>query len=277
MPSLLTQKDFRAVQNLPFCYLCGKYYVPADKPNRDHLPAQCIFLPPDREPLWLPTHVDCNSGESLTDEKIGQLVALRYGKVPTDVEDRRLNVQWFPKEQLAALTNLDVDGAVWRWVRGCHAALYGEPFVGDFSTGYPGALVTPFPRAPKNSERADIEPVKPQHLTFVKTIKLNRALRNLDRVCSNKGKFVYECVWHQAEMTGRGFAYLQLISTTGRTWAALGINRPGVALGSICFRTGMYPTSQRGGARPQSSFRTSTHSTPSGREPVDFRTLGTCP
>lgn len=202
MPSLLSQKDFRAVQNLPFCYLCGKYYVPADKPNRDHLPAQCIFLPPDREPLRLPTHIGCNSGESLTDEKIGQLVALRYGKVPTDVEHRRLKVQWFPKEQLAALTNLDVDGAVWRWVRGCHAALYGEPFVGDFSTGYPGALVTPFPRAPKNSERADIEPLKPQHLTFVKTIKLNRALRNLDRVCSNKGKFVYECVWHQADNDG---------------------------------------------------------------------------
>jgi hypothetical protein len=35
----------------------------------------------------------------------------------------------------------------------------------------------------------------PQHLKFVEVIKTQRALGNLDRILSNNGKLVYECVW----------------------------------------------------------------------------------
>jgi len=198
---LVKQKDFRAVQRLTFCYLCAKDFVEGDQTNRDHVPAQSIFLEADREPLWLPTHIACNSGESLTDEKIGQLIALRYGKVPVDPAKRRLAITEF-SAGLAALTNLDVDAAVWRWVRGCHAALYGEPLAGDFITSCPGALVTPFPRAPKGTGFPQIEKLRPQHAAFVQTLKLNRALENIDRVRSNKGRFLYECVWHKADRDG---------------------------------------------------------------------------
>lgn len=203
MPSLTTQKDFRSVQRLPFCYLCGKEFLDGDQPNKDHIPPQSIFLKEDREPLWLPTHVACNTGETITDQKIGQLIALKYGKAPKDAAHRRLEITWFPNEQLAALTNLDVDAAVWRWIRGFHAALYRNPLLIDFTAAaIPGSLVTPFPKAPKGTDQIAIEPLRPQHSAFVQTIKLNRLKQNLDRISCNKGKLLYECVWNQADNNG---------------------------------------------------------------------------
>jgi hypothetical protein len=131
MVSLLRQHDFRNVQNLPFCYLCGQQFVAGDSQNRDHVPPQCIFAPLDREPLWLPGHTACNKSYRLLDEKIGQLIALRYGKVPHNPAHRRLKF---------AIS--DIDAAIWRWIGGFHAALYREPGV-----GINGSLITPFPRA----------------------------------------------------------------------------------------------------------------------------------
>jgi hypothetical protein len=81
MVSLLNQSDFRSAQNLPFCYLCGCQFVADDSQNRDHVPPECIFAQPDRESLWLPAHTACNKSYSVLDEKIGQLIALRYGKI----------------------------------------------------------------------------------------------------------------------------------------------------------------------------------------------------
>jgi hypothetical protein len=57
------------------------------------------------------------------------------------------------------------------------------------------ALVTPFPRTRDGS--MEMEKLEPQHLLFVKTIKLNRAKQNLDRILSNNRKCTYECAWVQ--------------------------------------------------------------------------------
>ena len=197
MPSLTRQKDFRPVQALEFCYLCGKPFQPGEARNRDHLPAQCTFLPKDREPLWLPTHISCNGGESPVDEKMGQLIALRYGKVPSDPTKHRLQLEAFSNARVA-ITNLSIDEAVWRWVRGFHSALYGEflPWDGIHSAG---ALVTPFPRATKSLSGPVIEPLRPQHPLIVHTIKVNRMKGNLDQIVANKGKLIYDCVWAQAD------------------------------------------------------------------------------
>lgn len=108
MVSLLRQSDYRSVQNLPFCYLCGRQFAGGDAKNRDHVPPECVFLPRDREPLWLPTHIACNSGYRLVDEKIGQLIALRYRKVPRNAALYRKSgvgiqgslVTPFPKAQI---------------------------------------------------------------------------------------------------------------------------------------------------------------------------------
>lgn len=200
MVSLVRQKDYRGPQKLAFCYLCGIPFQPGDNKNRDHLPAQSAILEEDREPLWLPTHVACNGGESLVDERMGQLIALRNGKVPSAPDKRRLEFKTF-SEAHAAVTNLPIDQAVWRWVKGCHAALYGEhlPIDGVAATG---ALVTPFPRASATEHGAVIEPLRDQHARFVHTIKLNRFKDNLDRVHTNHGKFRYECVWVETNAGG---------------------------------------------------------------------------
>jgi hypothetical protein len=127
MASLITQRDFRAVQNLPFCYLCGQSFAPDDRINRDHVSPKSIFAGPDRSPLLLATHQHCNSAQKLTDEKVGQLIALKRGYMPSPPENRRLKFGRPMLVGLTAVTNLDVDEAVWRWIRGFHAALYREP------------------------------------------------------------------------------------------------------------------------------------------------------
>jgi hypothetical protein len=187
MVSLLRQSDFRSLQNLPFCYLCGRDFVPGDSKNRDHVPPECIFAPLDREPLWLPAHTTCNSAYRLSDEKIGQLIALRYGKVPINAAHRRLKFAYSRHRDLGAVVNLDIDGAMWRWIGGFHTALYREAGV-----GIRGSLVTPFPKARVVNGRLVFAPLLVQHPLFVQTIKSNRARGNLDRIVCNKGKLTYE-------------------------------------------------------------------------------------
>jgi len=197
MVSLLRQSDYRSVQNLPFCYLCGRQFAAGDAKNRDHVPPECVFLPRDREPLWLPTHIACNSGYRLVDEKIGQLIALRYGKVPRNAAHRRLKFAFSRQRDLGAVVNLDIDAAVWRWIGGFHAALYRESGV-----GIQGSLVTPFPKAQIISGHPVFAPLLVQHPLFIQTIKSNRLRGNLDRIVCNKGKMTYECVWQQADNSG---------------------------------------------------------------------------
>jgi hypothetical protein len=197
MVSLLSQSDFRGVQDLPFCYLCGREFVADDSRNRDHVPPECIFAPLDREPLWLPAHTACNKSYGLLDERIGQLIALRYGKVPRNPRHRRLKFAVSPQRSLGAVVNLDIDAAVWRWIAGFHAALYREPGV-----GIRGSLITPFPKARIVNGWPVLDPLRVQHSLFVETIKSNRRRDNLDRISCNKGKLTYECAWQQADNGG---------------------------------------------------------------------------
>jgi hypothetical protein len=218
MVSLLKQTDFRGVQNLPFCYLCGQAFVTGDGQNRDHVPPECIFALLDREPLWLPMHTACNKHYSDLDEKIGQLIALRYGKVRRDRKHRKLRFALSPQRTVGAVVNLDIDAAVWRWIAGFHAALYREPGV-----GIRGSLLTPFPRAQMINGHAMLEPLRErQHQLFVQTVKSNRARCNLDRVVSNKGKMTYECVWQQADNSGPWMCIFALDIYDWRIWAGAG-------------------------------------------------------
>ena len=191
MVALSTNRDFRAVQKLPFCYLCGEEFRSEDIINRDHIPPQNSFAVCDRTPsLWLPTHEHCNSAHKMIDEKIGQIISLKWGYVPSDPKNRRLRFTIFNKD-LTAVNNVNIDGALSRWIRGFHAALYNQ-FLAETPLR---ALVTPFPRTQNGS--VEMDKLRPQHLKFVSTIKLNRAKRNVDRILSNNGKCIYECVWHQ--------------------------------------------------------------------------------
>jgi hypothetical protein len=86
MVQLLRPKDYRPLQNLPFCYICGDSLKGVAKPerDRDHVPPKTLFVKSDRLPLILPTHTKCNGSNNLVDQKMGQLVGLKHGYVPSD-------------------------------------------------------------------------------------------------------------------------------------------------------------------------------------------------
>src|SRR6184192_804612 len=122
-----TQKAMRAVKQLPFCYLCGKALTAPR--NNDHVPPSTIFLDCDRNfPLILPTHVTCNGDRSREDQAIGQLIGVLHGKDPHGPHNR-LNVvggRFEDGTQGIAVEGLELRAIIRRWIRGFHAALYGE-------------------------------------------------------------------------------------------------------------------------------------------------------
>lgn len=228
MVSLSTQRDFRELQKLPFCYVCGRDFLPNDAKDRDHLPAKAVFAKHDRTPaLWLPTHKDCNAGHGTLDHKIGQLIALKRGQVPTK-RDRQLKFK-IARPALGAVENLDIGDVVKRWIRGFHVALYREPLPpGPLD----GALQTPFPSGNFGPYGIRFDPLLPQHLVFVSTIKVQRAKRNLDVITSNNRKLIYECVWHQADNDG---PWLCLFALNLYDWKDLGLTPSQPARGCAGF------------------------------------------
>jgi hypothetical protein len=186
---LQTQKELRALQRLPFCYLCGDQFIDNDVTDGDHVPARAAFNPRDREPsLKLRTHKRCNTSLSVDDKKIGQLIAMRRREDPPTKRDQAL--RFMAQRDMVAVTNLNIDAAVWRWIRGFNAALYREPLLGARYT-----IRTPFPRADEVQGQLVLQPLLEQHRLFVATLKRNRAWQNVDRIETNRGKLRYECVW----------------------------------------------------------------------------------
>jgi hypothetical protein len=188
--TLQTQKDFRTVQRLPFCYLCGDHLLEDDVTDGDHVPARATFNARDREPsLKLRTHKRCNANLSVDDKKLGQLIALRRRESPPPRRDQAL--RFVGQRDMVAVTNLNIDAAVWRWIRGFHAALYREPLL----VSARHTIRTPFPRADEVKGQLMLQPLLEQHQLIVVTLKRNRVWRNMDRVETNRGKLRYECVW----------------------------------------------------------------------------------
>ena len=165
MPALTVHKHFQKVRSLPFCYLCGIAFTEADQVDRDHVPPKSAFNVSDRQlVLKLKTHRACNNGFSVADKKVGQLIALRRREQPKSPRDLALRFGHYTGLGVA-VENLNVDGAVWRWIKGFHSALYGQPLLGDHF-----AIVTPFPRADKTPSGIKLQPIRGQHLVAVETI-----------------------------------------------------------------------------------------------------------
>jgi len=199
MPTILTHKQSQELLSLQFCYLCAQPFLPDQKRNKDHVPPKSCFAKVDRNyPLILPAHEACNSRYKLLDEKIGQIIGLKYGRVPSK-ENQRLKFAFFPPDGRrgthGAVLNVNVHAAIRRWIQGFHAALYREALPLD--TRF--AIQPPFPAMRFTPQGPEPEPVREQHLKFVETLKINRAARNLDRIVSNNGKLTYESVWDQAD------------------------------------------------------------------------------
>jgi hypothetical protein len=215
MVQLRCLKDFQAVRGLPFCYLCGRDFVPSDETNRDHVPPTSAFNLRDRTPpLKLKTHMGCHTKFDIADTKTGQLIALQWGKTPRSAKNRALKFVRYGRPNIVALENLDVDAAVWRWVFGFHAALYRRPL--DLQRG---DIQTPFPRADKIDGKVVLRPLPPQHLIIVDTVKRNRVHNNVDRIVSNNGKLTYECVWCKCD---NDVGWLCMFALDIYNWKVLG-------------------------------------------------------
>lgn len=209
MKRLETQQALRNVRDLPFCYLCRNNFVSNDQTNYDHVPPESVFDPADRQPLKLRSHAKCNHSHHLTDEKNGQMIGLRRGAAPRP-ENRRLRA--LQTSLGPAVIDFDVDAAVWRWIAGFHAALYQQPLcfspTGAADPRFRRSLILPFPKGSRITRTFD--PIPPQHLRFVATIKANRFRKNLERIICNRGKLVYECVWDRYDDRDEWFCVFAL-------------------------------------------------------------------
>jgi hypothetical protein len=197
MPALHVHKHFQKVRKLSFCYLCGRTFEEGDEIDGDHVPPRAAFNARDRHPaLKLSTHKACNASFSVQDRQVAQLIAMRRREYPKSPRDHALEfVQYLGG--LVALENLNVDAAIWRWIRGFHAALYQQPVPNGLQ---PVSIQTPFPRGEKTSSGGvAIRPILQQHVLVVETIKRNRAAGNLDSIVAFNAKLRYEAVWCKAD------------------------------------------------------------------------------
>ena len=214
MVSLLNQRDFRPIQRLQFCYLCGEEFKQGDSINRDHVPPDAAFVVEQKEPLLLPTHKACNSRHGPHDEKMSQFLGLLRGHLPSDPAHWRLEFAAV-EGGFEALQNVDIHGAVWRWIRGFHAALYRQPL----TVGLTGELNTPFPSAQIKPEGLVLDVPTGNYPPLANVLNKNRAASNVDRIVSNKGAVTYECVWGRPDQQG---PWLCAFSLDVSDWKLLG-------------------------------------------------------
>lgn len=194
MLALNLHKHFQDVRYLPFCYLCGLDFKSDDDVDGDHVPPKSVFNASDRKlVLKLKTHKNCNSAYKVDDKKVAQLIGLRLGRAPSSERDISLKFAHYPGLGVG-VKNLNVDAAIWRWIKAFHAALYRQPLHGNNF-----AIQTPFPRADLNLGKFQIQPLRAQHFLAVEEIKRNRILRNIDSVVAYNRKLRYECIWCQAD------------------------------------------------------------------------------
>lgn len=195
MAAVVLHRELQALQKLPFCYSCGMPFLPSDSKDRDHVPPKACFAITDRiRPLILPTHKACNGSYKVADERVGQFISLRHGRIPGQGKDR-LSIRYLKDpisgQVSAAVDNVDVHAAIKRWVRAFHAALYKEPLDPDAKFG----IETPFDVAIPTEQGIVKSAERPQRILFVKLIKNNRAASNVDCLIANNGKLRFECVW----------------------------------------------------------------------------------
>lgn len=194
MPNVISSRDFKTILKLPFCYICGGA-LDWHQSTRDHVPPRGCFAQQDRmhTPLVLPTHLECNNGFKVADESLGQFLSLLHGKKPKPgAHGVTYTASVIPG--LAVNRNVNLYGAIERWVRAFHAALYQQPLPAraKFAIELPIEVVSADNEG--DSEFLDIGR-REQRALCERTIAVNRSARTIDRLVGWNGKLQYECVW----------------------------------------------------------------------------------
>jgi hypothetical protein len=198
MTILRSHKDFRPIQQLGFCYLCGEPFTEVDASTGDHVPPRSIFARADRAPpLKLPVHDKCNQGQSQDDEVIGQLISLLHGKTLTKAKQRfrAVTADLGDKEPFVGVTDLPLPKIIWRWVRGFHAALYREPL--PLNSYY--SLMSPFPAADQTAGGLKFEDLRLDQLEMALTLRQHIKHAMVDEVRCYAEKCRFVCTWLTAD------------------------------------------------------------------------------
>jgi hypothetical protein len=140
----------------------------------------------------------CNDRFKKDDERVGQFLSLLHGEL-AKAEKRRLRYRRFSNpaldrqgRQVEAVSNVDMYGVVYRWVRAFHAALYQQPIPQkvNYAIELPFDVVSPIGGA------YIVDDGRPrQRALCEETIARNRLTSTIDRLAGWNGKLQYECVW----------------------------------------------------------------------------------
>jgi hypothetical protein len=260
MPAIVNHRHLQALSKLPFCYSCGEPFATVDLRTRDHVPPTACFAVEDRiRPLILPAHEQCNSSYKVADERVGQFISLLHRKVPSQ-KNRRLHFREFHAkdgERHVAVDNVDIRGALERWVRAFHAALYHEPLKPETRFGIETPFATASPAADGNVA-LDTGRLR-QHLLFVEQLKRNRAAGTIDSVVCNNGKLRYECFWGQASNNSN---WLCIFGLDIYHWKDLGKTSLGAMKGCVGFYQHLSPSPPGNATRSSQIVAQSSNSEP---------------
>ena len=220
MPNITTRDEARRVQNLEYCYLCGRPFTEEDTSTKDHVPPTKIFLEEDRDfPLWLPAHSGCNCEQSGDDELMAQLFGFVHGRPPSE---KRLKLDFQGMEdtstgsQTIGLADPGLRGVVFRWVRGFHAALYDEFVPADMPLR---AIHMPFPSGRELEDGLHWDSVLPQHPMIVQHLKKAHMAGTVDTVRVRNETCRYECTWG---LSDDGEAWVCLFGLQLYDWSQIG-------------------------------------------------------
>jgi hypothetical protein len=101
---------------------------------------------------------------------MGQLVSLIHGKMPRPNMLNTKLIALVGSLSPKLFIELDVKSAIWRWIRGFHAALYQE-YLPDSTMR---AIHVPAPSFKRHGSRIVLDDRLRQHIEFVKELKKNR-------------------------------------------------------------------------------------------------------
>ncbi len=193
MVQLTTQRDLRPAQSLSFCFVCGQPIAGNNHP--DHVPPKAVFHAADRNfPLKVACHERCNTSHNNLDTQIGQLVGLLHGTIAAE-RDRIIRGREVTfgsdRRVTGGIEGLRLGDQVWRWVRGFHAALYGE----HLPEWTPNDIRLPVPVVEFGTGEPVIRNTSAIHASFVAQLKRNRAAGQIDSIRTNAGKLRYDCFW----------------------------------------------------------------------------------
>lgn len=192
-------KDLKIIRSsIKFCYLCGEDLAGSDV-NKDHIPPIKCFAPSDRlNPLILNTHKKCNSGWSIADNRLGEILSSFNGRQFSEDKPAQIKavkmIDRTTGEEFGAITGVDLKQVVRRIVKGFHAALYRQLLpvntVNSISLQFPSSSVKGL---------SDWEGLHPMHGAVVHRLYVDRVMNRCDSVSIYNDKCRYICSWDRLD------------------------------------------------------------------------------